>query len=235
MRPILSILLALGAAACASTPGANPHDMSAEQHGAMAQQAEQKAAAHERQYSPGAGAEEEKCNASADRTSTANICWTSIRNPTSEHLAQAEKFRKMAADHRAASQALRDAEAKACVGIADRDRDESPFLHREDIASVTEKISPGVGPRGNPHREGAVIVFRAMPGLTAEWLQRVVDCHIARNAALGHDVPEMSFCPLVPKNVAAKVASTGDGFAVTVTSDDSTTVEEIIRRAKALH
>ena len=32
---------------------------------------------------------------------------------------------------------------------------------------------------------GATVVFRAVPGMTAEWLQRVVDCHLARAAAVG--------------------------------------------------
>jgi len=43
----------------------------------------------------------------------------------------------MAADHRAAAQALRDAEGTSCGGIAESDRDVSPFDHREDITSVT--------------------------------------------------------------------------------------------------
>jgi hypothetical protein len=47
-------------------------------------------------------------------------------------------------------------------------------------------------------------------------------------------MPEMSYCPLVLKNVSAKVSSTGSGFAVDVTSDDQDTVKEIIRRANAL-
>ena len=65
---------------------------------------------------------------------------------------------------------------------------------------------------------GAIVEFRAVPGLTAEWLQRMVDCHIARNAALGHDVPEMPDCPLVPKGASAQVASTGAGFSVAIRS-----------------
>jgi hypothetical protein len=81
---------------------------------------------------------------------------------------------------------------------------------------------------------GADIIFRAVPGMTAEWLQRIVDCHLARASAVGHDMPEMSYCPLVLKNVTAKVTSTGSGFAVAVTSEDPETVKEIIRRANAL-
>ena len=141
----------------------------------------------------------------------------------------------MAADHRAASQALRDAEARACVGLSDDDRDTSPFAHREDISSVeplTDNVSSGKGQYAR--MAGAVITFRAVPGMTAQWLQRVVDCHVARNAALGHDVPEMPYCPLVPKNVAAQVTATSAGFAVAVRSDDVDTAKEVLRRARTL-
>jgi hypothetical protein len=148
---------------------------------------------------------------------------------------------KMAADHRAAAQALRTAEASACAGLTDDDRDISPFYHREDITGVQPDIT-GVGP-ATEHRSGkqpadtvvgAVVSFRAVPGLTVEWLQRIVDCHIARNNALGNDMPEMPYCPLVPKGISAKVSSTGDGFAVTIESHDQAIAKEVLRRAQAL-
>jgi hypothetical protein len=146
-----------------------------------------------------------------------------------------EQLRKAAADHRAASQALRDAEANACVGIAERDRDVSPFAHRDDIVAVaplTESVNTGFQPQ--TRLAGAVITFRALPGMTAPWLQRVVDCHLARNAALGHTVAEMAWCPLVPKGVTARVTSTEAGLAVAVRADDPETSAEVLRRARAL-
>ena len=82
--------------------------------------------------------------------------------------------------------------------------------------------------------EGAIVTFRAVPGMTAQWLQRVVDCHLARNAALGHDVPEMGYCPLVPKGVTAKASGTEAGFAVVIRADDSQTAQEVLKRARAL-
>jgi hypothetical protein len=216
-------------AACGGTPGAQPHDMSAAQHEAMAANESKAGESHAAQYSPDASVASERC----DPRSTA--CWTSTTNPTATHLDDANKHRKAAADHRAASQALRDAEASACVGLSDNDRDMSPFDHREDIASVQPlnlNVSSG---RGQYMRmEGAVITFRAVPGMTAQWLQRVVDCHLARNAALGHDVPEMPYCPLVPKGVTAKVTATDSGFAVAVRSEDSDTSKDVLRRAQAL-
>jgi hypothetical protein len=99
----------------------------------------------------------------------------------------------------------------------------SPFEHREDVI----RIAPV------PH--GALVVFRAVPTLTADVLQKIVDCHIARNAAVGNDMPEMPDCPLVPKNVTAHVEETRYGlFEVTITSEDDASAAEVLRRAKRL-
>ena len=78
------------------------------------------------------------------------------------------------------------------------------------------------------------MTFRAVQGMTAEWLQRLVDCHLARNASLGHVVPEMPNCPLVPNGAEAHVSSTGNGFAVIIQSSDPATAREILARANRL-
>jgi hypothetical protein len=224
-----SLVFSAAFVACAGTPGAQPHDMGAAQHEAMAAQAEQGAAVHQAQYSPDASVSVERCN---PRSAT---CWTSTTNPTAQHLEEASKYRKMAADHRAASQALRDVEARACIGLSDDDRDRSPFTRREDIASVEPLYTSTSSSKGSYGRmQGALVTFRAVPGMTAQWLQRIVDCHLARNAALGHDVPEMPDCPLVPKDVTAQVTATSTGFAVAVRSDDPATANEVLRRARVL-
>lgn len=147
-----------------------------------------------------------------------------------------DAHRDAAAQHRAASAALRAAEAQACIGISDEDRDMSPFEHVGDITSV-ELLSESVPISETDSlnaQVGAVVVFRAVPGMTAEWLQRVVDCHLARNAALGHVVPEMPSCPLVPRGVAARVRSSGNGFAVEIKANDAATAREILARAQRL-
>lgn len=229
-------------AACGGTPGAHPHDMSAAQHEAMAARAEQGAALHQAEYKPGGATTERRCGGRSTTHGGDGVCWTSTTNPTAAHLEQAQNLRKIAADHRAASRVLRDAEAVACVGIPDEDRDMSPFMHPEDIASVeaayegglpTGATRPGYGPRF----EGALITLRPVPGLTEESLKRIIACHLARNAALGHQVPEMPNCPLVPRGVSAEVTTltpAGSGFQVEIWSDDLDTENEILRRARTL-
>jgi hypothetical protein len=70
--------------------------------------------------------------------------------------------------------------------------------------------------------------------MTAERLQRVVDCHMARNAALGHEVPEMSYCPLVPPGVRATVRSVAEGFAVELRTSDPDSSAIVYERSVAL-
>jgi len=65
-------------------------------------------------------------------------------------------------------------------------------------------------------------------------LQRVINCHLARAASVGHSMPEMPYCPLVPKGVTAKVVSAGDGFNVEIRSDDPAAAEEVVKRGQAL-
>ena len=218
--------LALG---CGGSEGTRPHDMSTAQHEEAAAKEE---AAAEQPAPPAVGR-----RGLQPKTGGSFIRWTARENPNAEQATSAEEHRKQAAAHRAAAQALRDAEASACADISDEDRDASPFYYRSDITSVTVLQEPVPGRGGKsyaPQKVGAAAVFRAVPGLTAEWLQRLVDCHLARASSVGHEMPEMSYCPLVLRGITAKVSSAGNGFRVEVRSDDPKTAEEIIRRMKAL-
>jgi hypothetical protein len=217
----ICIFVVCGVGACASTPGARPEESSVSGHEQMAQKEEAEAAAIA-----------ENCRRGVPPPH--GVCWTSTGNPSPDAVKREALHRRMAADHRAASQALRDAEQRACAGIPTQDRDISPFQHREDIESVEPINTPIGGKTGGFRANGVTVQIRAVPGMTAEWLQRVVDCHIARNASMGYAMPEMSDCPLMLRNVSATVTSTGRGFAVAIRSDDVDTVHEIRRRAEAL-
>jgi hypothetical protein len=220
----------LAAGACGHAAGTQPHDMSAAQHQAAAAREEDQATQHAGQHDPEATQTEERCSGGKGR-----VCWTVTTNPTQGHVKTAQEHRELAAEHRAASQALRDAEARACVELDAADRDVSPFAHGADIRSVSQfREEKLVGKNKVARDVGATVVFRATPGLTSEWLQRIIDCHVARNAAVGHDMPEMAYCPLVPRGAQATVRSVGDGFAVDVRADDAETAAEIWRRAQQL-
>ena len=227
--PIFASVFVIALVGCAAE-GTAPHDMSAAQHEAMAKQEDKAAAEHAAQHDPNATEKTEHCP-----RGQSTPCWTSTANPTQKHAADAESHKEMAAKHRAAAGALAQAEATACNGIDPEDRDESPFFHREDIVSVApadRTVSQGKQTRSVA--AGATIKFRAVPMLTAEWLQHEINCHLARAAAVGFEMPEMNYCPLMLKGVAAMVSSAGDGFVVQVTSDDPNTAKEVLTRAQAL-
>jgi hypothetical protein len=225
---VLSTILAAGA--CGHAAGTQPHEMSAAQHQAAATSEENQAAQHSAQHDPAAQEKQERCSSGKGR-----VCWTVTTNPTAGHQSTAEEHHALAAQHRAASKSLADAEARACTGLSDEDRDMSPFAHGADIRSVSQFREETVAAKSKTTRDaGATIVFRATPGLTAEWLQRIIECHLARNSAVGHDMPEMAYCPLVPRGAQATVRSVGDGFAVDVRADDAQTAAEIWRRAQQI-
>lgn len=132
---------------------------------------------------------------------------------------------------------MRDAESRSCAGLAADDRGTSPFQRREDIVAVVPlrlNQFDGRGKLGPEKPVGVVVTFWAVPGMSVEWLQRIIECHLARNAALGHAVPEMPNCPLVPGGVEARVSSAGNGFAVSISSRNATIAREILSRAERL-
>jgi hypothetical protein len=232
LRFMLFGAVSMMAAACAHSSGTAPHEMSSVEHEEAAREEERTAEAHQDQFDPEATGIERRCT-----PGKGVVCWTSTVNPTAEHAAAAERHRELARKHRAASQALVDTEDRTCAGIEDEDRATSPFAHFEDIKSVSplrEETKTGKATRTKT--AGAEIVFRAIPGMTAEWLQRLVDCHIARSATIGHETAssDMPACPLTLKGIQANVRSVGDGFAVTVRSDDTATANEILRRAELI-
>ncbi|MCK6502429.1 hypothetical protein L6R53_03370 [Myxococcota bacterium] len=228
-RPVFGALLLAGCAA--RNPGAHPHDMSAAEHDATAATLDAEADAAAANYDPTATETHRRCGGGKG----SHPCWTVVTNPTDAWLAEAAEHRKMAAEHRAASEALRAAEDAACAGLDEDERAISPFQWAAaDIAGVEPFNVHRGGKQPDEHLVGAVVTVRAVEGLTTEWLQRVTECHLARNAAVGHDMPEMPDCPLVPKGASVTVTSTGTGFALAIRSEDDVAAADILARARRL-
>jgi hypothetical protein len=188
------------------------------------------AEAEEEAYDPLAGRQPDPTEHDSTCDPT-GVCWTSERNPTEEHLQVADKLRQEAARDRLLSKELREAEQKSCVGVSEADRDLGPFIHVEDISSVKPLLGRDPGD-GHPPLRGAIVTFRPLWGLTVDYLQRALDCHLARTNVLGNRLPEMPNCPMVTPGTEASVARTARGFAVSLSSDDPKSAQEILRRAR---
>jgi len=149
-KPSLFAVIALGACTHSTgTAGTNPQDMSIAQHESAAAREEKQAAQ----------------DTSAGSCKPDRVCWSDTQEQLAKHHELAER-------HRAAAQALSDAEARACTGLPEEDRDTSPFDHYSDLSSVSRLYDQVPGPYNSESRPfaGATIVIRAVPGLTTEWL-----------------------------------------------------------------
>ncbi len=160
------------------------------------------------------------------------VAWAARIAPTPEQAAQAQALREAARSHRIASPAVRAAESSACAGLGGDDRDVTPFFYRDDIVDV----QPLRGHDGAlPGRlEGAVVIFRRVEGLSPGRLQRLVECQVARDAALDYRVPEVEWCPLAVPGTLAWVTDSESGLEVRMASSTADAATETYVRALAL-
>jgi hypothetical protein len=160
---------------------------------------------------------------------------------------QSAAFRQMsAADHENAARAaqgdqaqqhldaakrLRDDEQVACYGVPETDRIQGPFARADQIASVEVVRERGEFPKGPLQPVGVTVNLRAEPGMTQQWLGRVVACHMAHLAVVGqHPRPS----PLSVANTTVAVSSSPTGFRVTVTSHDRDIARSVVDRGQEL-
>jgi hypothetical protein len=125
--------------------------------------------------------------------------------------------------------------SSVCKGVPDAERYIWLLTNRRDVLAVDE-IRPEesmIESLTPDPRAGARVLLAAGPGVTAEWLERIGECHIAQIAARGYPQGAAQ-SPLDVKGAEVRVSSVGDGFAVDIRSYDWKAGREILRRARAL-
>jgi hypothetical protein len=134
---------------------------------------------------------------------------------------------------RASAQAPRPHDPMQCAGVPDVESNGSPLMNPQDIRAVQElrPASPVSETETVVPRGGARILLRAQPGMTAEWLQRIAECHMARIAVA--NPATLTLSPLDVKGALVSVQSTGDGFSIDITSPDLKVARVILSRAYA--
>jgi hypothetical protein len=137
-----------------------------------------------------------------------------------------------AADHLTAAKDLRRAEEAACFEVPDAERDAGPFARRERIATV-EVVRDRLFPKMPEQPVGVAVTIRAAPGLTEQWVGRVIQCHLAHRAVVGARLAEQA-CPLSADGTRVDLSATHTGFRVTITSKDAAVARSVIARCSAL-
>jgi hypothetical protein len=203
-----------------------PPEMSVEAHEAVATAADSSARANVEQVLTEAPSKPTPCDGSTAP------CWTVTESSATRQLEEAQALHRIANEHREVAVALHDAEASACGGVAAGDRDISPLTRREDITSTGRLMGRTVAKSPTDEPRGAFVTIRAVRGLTRQYLQRVLECHLARNASMGYGVHRGD--PQAIQGASVAVDSLGDGFRIELSSDDWDTAREIMRRTLAL-
>jgi hypothetical protein len=137
----------------------------------------------------------------------------------------------LAAEHVEAATRLRNDEAVACDGVTETDRDQGAFARASDITGVEVLRDRGAFPKGPLQPSGIAVYLRAEPGMTQQWLGRIVACRRAHVAVVGQD---RSGSPLTVPDSEVAVSSTQVGFRVSITSHDVDAVRSVVERAKEL-
>jgi hypothetical protein len=125
-----------------------------------------------------------------------------------------------------------DVERAACAEIPDADRDQGPFGRRERIIRVDE-LREKIYPKAPPQPVGAAVYLRATPGMTEQYLGRVIECHLAHRALVGENVPDRD-SPLYADKATISVSSTATAFRVSIKSLRGDVARSVIESANKL-
>jgi hypothetical protein len=120
-----------------------------------------------------------------------------------------------------------------CSGVPDELREAGPFS-----SDLVERVAPlRVSALSSKlpmtSLVGVKIYIRAAPGLTAPWIHRVAECHLARHS-LPMPEAERDHCPLSAEEAQISVESHGGSFVVSIRTSDTEVAEDILARANAL-
>jgi hypothetical protein len=124
-----------------------------------------------------------------------------------------------------------DQERAACAEISDADRDGGPFARRDRVVRV-EPLLQTVSPKAPAPPAGVAVYLRATPGMTEQWVGRLVQCHVAHRAALGST--DGGNDPLAIEDARVAVSSTPTELRVAITSSNVERARRILRAGSTL-
>lgn len=123
-------------------------------------------------------------------------------------------------------------ETNRCADV-ESDRNLDAVLSGRAVDEVRPLYGNLTDPRASQEAQlrGATVVVRALPGMTAEWLDRQLKCHSAEET-LGHNGPARQdpfFLPDMPVTIA--VRPLGGAFGVDISAFPPKAADRILNRA----
>jgi len=207
---------------------AEQHERDAAVHARAASEARGNVAPEQAQCGhPVVGAVADQSTSGGERISTWIPCWSVERDAAKFHQAEADRLLREARLDRAVARNLLAVESEFCRDMPPSELTHTPFVHREDIASVEPYVEGG-------KTKGARIHFKAVQGLDAEWMRGAILCHRARAAMIGYDPKYMDYDPTMVGDVNVAVTERRGTVRVLVRSDSDETAAVVEARARAL-
>jgi hypothetical protein len=128
-----------------------------------------------------------------------------------------------------------DEVASLCAGIPDSERDHPSALQPPEL----EAVRSAMGERRLikltvPELRGAELLVRPNPGVSKQWLTRVVRCHVAYHDIAGPRLQESSPDPLVVDGSEITVDDTDTSFVIRIKGANKAEGQEILARAQRL-
>jgi hypothetical protein len=122
-----------------------------------------------------------------------------------------------------------------CAGVAESERERPSILERDSVESVHALMGEQKYLKYSVSQlRGAEIVVRAAPGLTRQWVARVLRCHVAWHDVVASGSGAGSADPLVVGRPDLSFAETETGFVVRIAGRSTAEGEEILRRAQEM-
>ena len=179
-------------------------------------------------YSCGDTVMSDQLTSGGQRVVQATPCWDTgeERSAHDEYVAKLAAEHTEAADRRVDNQRVAD-EQTACAGLSQRELEHTPFSHRREIAEVI------------PHREagnprGVRIIWKPVPGLTADWMRQAISCHRARFERMGEPPIYHPHDPTLVAHATVRVEDHGGHLEVIIETPDDANGQLVIDRAQSL-
>jgi hypothetical protein len=125
------------------------------------------------------------------------------------------------------------AEPAVCVAVPEAETHLAVLLSPQNVVSVEALDGKRQDDPTVPPGVGARIVVASRAFVTADWLQHVIDCHLAARVATGGKANATQL-PLDVDGARAHVTRSGGSLTVDVTAADARGAREILSRALAL-
>jgi len=154
-------------------------------------------------------------------------CWDAGEEQAAHQRYLADREQQLARVERRSATLMVEAELAACHGLSARELEHSPFAHRREIAEVIPYRVTGT-------LRGVRIIWKPVPGLTADWMRRAIECHRARFERLGEPPIYFPEDPTLVARSTVTVEQRGNHLEVQVDTADDIAGHVALERARDL-